>query len=226
MGTYNKRNPGLEAQHVQRRTQGLEMKAHGATYQQISDALGYSGKGHAYKDLHVALDKLCKEETLSAENMRTLQNERLETLFAAVWPEAVGMNPAKPGVNLRAAEVVIRIMERQARLNGLDAPVKADVAVSENVDARIRVLLEKLGIEREPVTVQGELASAPVAAEIPAQSPDYEHDANTHGRAEEKGVHLILPVVEESPDHGDTDDEPRGDTEGDDIGPGHSSSHS
>ncbi len=52
----------------------------------------------------------------SAALVRRLELERLDTLFQAWWPGAIAGKS-------RAATIVLRIMERRARLEGLDAPV-------------------------------------------------------------------------------------------------------
>lgn len=173
MSDYSHRNPGEEEPRIVRRTHALEMKRDGATYQQIADALGYSSKGHAYKDLQKALDAANRDQTLAAEQFRALQNERLEIMFGAIWPGAVGMDPEMKGPNLRSVEMVLKIMERQAKLNGVDAPVRSEVTISQNVDQRIEQLLEVWGIKKAE-TIQGELVADVTDAEPDAfeDSPD------------------------------------------------------
>ena len=52
-----------------------------------------------------------------AEHLRELENQRLDELQASLWDKALA------GV-LPAADRILRIMERRAKLNGLDAPQK------------------------------------------------------------------------------------------------------
>jgi len=146
-----------EERLIRRRTDALAMKAESATYEQIADALGYSNKSHAWKDVQAGLEKLRQEEREEAERLRVLQRIRLEALLQAVWPQATGQDPARPGVNLRHVEVALKIMERQAKNEGSDAPVKTDLTISTNVDARIVELMEQLGITQAPRTIAGEL---------------------------------------------------------------------
>lgn len=160
MANYSHRDPGEVEKRAVRRRNALNMKKDGATYEQIAEALGYANKGHAYKDIQKSLAEVNKETTLAAEEYRALQNERLEIMFAAIWPRAVGMDPNTRGVDLRAAEMILKLMERQARLNGVDAPTKTEVTVSQGVDARIEELFSMLGVQStNPEVIQGELES-------------------------------------------------------------------
>jgi hypothetical protein len=63
----------------------------------------------------------------------------LETLLTSVWGKA--QQPSDPD-HLKAIETARKLLERQARLLGLDAPLR--VAVSDEVDAQIETLLAEM----------------------------------------------------------------------------------
>ncbi len=94
----------------ERALQALEMRKAGATFEVIAGQLRYSSKADAYKAVMRFLDKQADE---AAEPLRRLEVERCDKLQLAVWADAVGGN-------LKAIETVLHIMERRARLLGLD----------------------------------------------------------------------------------------------------------
>lgn len=61
--------------------------------------------------------------------LRRLEGARLDRLQAAVWPKALSGDPA-------AVRAVVRLMERRARLLGLDAPVQVEF-VDEKVEQQL-----------------------------------------------------------------------------------------
>ena len=103
----------------EREIKALELRKAGATYVQIAEALGISRAG-AHKVVLRALARLEKEAGEEAEHLRRLEIERLDAMLLAIWPHV------KKG-SLGAIDRAIRIMERRAKLLGLDAPTKADI---------------------------------------------------------------------------------------------------
>ena len=97
-----------------RQIEALNLRRAGASYQQIADRLGYSDYQSAFRSVQNLLKKMTSE---SVEELRAVENERLDTMQIAVWNDAVKGDD-------RAINTVIRISERRARLNGLDAPVQ------------------------------------------------------------------------------------------------------
>ena len=100
---------------LERQMEALKLRASGMRYQDISDQLGYKTPGGAYKAVKTALVKTLQEP---ADDLRKLEVERLDELLVGLWP-----NKHKPIYTDR----ILRLMERRAKLLGLDAPVKADV---------------------------------------------------------------------------------------------------
>jgi hypothetical protein len=99
-----------------RRLQALELRKGGASYRQIGERLGVSDC-QAHNDVSRCLDNLSKLADDVAGHLRTMEEARLDALLLAVMPQA------RQG-NLGAVDRVVRIMERRARLLGLDAPTK------------------------------------------------------------------------------------------------------
>jgi hypothetical protein len=72
------------------------------------------------QDLHRVMRQRRTKVNESADALRDLQDERLNRLLAGLW------NQAAQG-DVSAVDRVLKIMERQARLHGLDAPTKTEV---------------------------------------------------------------------------------------------------
>lgn len=108
------RPPGEDAKKRARSANALELRIAGATYRQIAAQLGVSEKA-AYYDVQDELARLDPVIKGRAERLRDLENARLDRLHVAL---AAGIKAGDP----RAVVATVRVMERRARLNGLDAP--------------------------------------------------------------------------------------------------------
>lgn len=99
-------------------------------------ALGYSSRNHASKDLIRALEERRDDQAAAASVYRQQENERLDALLEAVWPRATTPSPVfdKDGMqiseelDLKAVDTVLKLMDRRAKLNGLDVPVKTELS--------------------------------------------------------------------------------------------------
>ena len=120
-----------------RRTKLLELRRKGVRYDDARvEALGYSSPDAARKDLSRALEAHRNEEAAEVSIYRQQENERLDALLEAAWPRATQPSPVfdKEGtvvdhaLDMRAMDTVLRLMDRRAKLNGLDMPVKAELS--------------------------------------------------------------------------------------------------
>ncbi|MEW2393056.1 hypothetical protein AB0933_32315 [Streptomyces venezuelae] len=126
-----------QADTALRRAQLVRLRLAGVPFgdQRILD-LGYESRGHASKDFVRALQQHRDEEAAAVSVYRQQENERLDTLLEAAWPRATTPSPVfnKDGehiadeLDMRAVDTVLRLMDRRAKLNGLDMPVKAEVS--------------------------------------------------------------------------------------------------
>jgi hypothetical protein len=120
-----------------RRIQLLKLRRQGVRYddERILD-LGYASASSARRDLNRALEEHRDEEAAEASIYRQQENERLDALLEAAWPRATQPHPvfSKDGqivgeeIDMRAVDTVLRLMDRRAKLNGLDMPVKAELS--------------------------------------------------------------------------------------------------
>jgi hypothetical protein len=114
-----------------RKLRALELRKHAMTYPEIARELGYAGPSGAYQAVIGALRETLREP---AEQVRTLELERLDAMLEAVWPAAVAGD-------LKTIDAVLRLMDRRSRYLGLDAPARIDI------EQRIRAVAEELGLD-------------------------------------------------------------------------------
>ena len=105
----------ITATEKQRRA--LELRRQGTAYSDIAAELGYKGASGAHAAVRTALKKTLQEP---ADELRRLENTRLDAMLAALWP---GIEKGDP----KAIAAGVKISERRAKLNGLDEPAEVDV---------------------------------------------------------------------------------------------------
>lgn len=121
---------------AERRSKLIRMRREGHDFDHIAEVLEYSSRGAATKDLLRALEQHRDEEAAEVSVYRQQENERLDTLLRAAWPQATELRPVldRDGtvvaneLDLRAVDTVLRLMDRRAKLNGLDMPTKAELS--------------------------------------------------------------------------------------------------
>jgi hypothetical protein len=121
-GANSPRSP-RRVRAAQRRREALELRMAGATYQDIGEVLGVS-KTRAIKAVQEALRELQDLTVEKAEELRSTELARLERLQRVVWQRAIGT--ADQPASDKAVWRVLQIMERRAKLLGLDQPVKVE----------------------------------------------------------------------------------------------------
>jgi hypothetical protein len=113
---------GLKA--AERARQALELRMAGITFPEIARALGYADASGAHRAVWRALDRLVREP---ADELRALQHARIEAAIRAIWPRVLRGDD-------RAILSLTRLLTREARLMGLDAPTEANVNVTRMIE--------------------------------------------------------------------------------------------
>jgi hypothetical protein len=122
---------------AKRRTDAITLRLAGMDWTSIADRLGYSDRGAACKDVTRALEANIVEQRVSAEELREVELLRLDRLQAAVWGAAVQGD-------LRAIETCLKILDRRAKLLGLDSAIKLEVLTIDAIDAQLQQLEAQL----------------------------------------------------------------------------------
>jgi hypothetical protein len=102
-----------------RRVEALSLKLAGVSTARIAQRMGIAPDSVR----HLINRTLATAENRAAEEMRELENARLDRAQAAIWSNVL------PG-DYRAVMVFLQISQRRAKLNGLDSP--ASLAISPN----------------------------------------------------------------------------------------------
>jgi len=111
-------NPKRKVKKHQQMIQALELRAAGASYRQIGEALSVS-KPRAYRIVSAAIAELAANCQETAERVRQLELHRLDRIRLAL-----DSKKADP----RCADTLLRLSERVAKLHGLDAPIRTEVS--------------------------------------------------------------------------------------------------
>jgi hypothetical protein len=125
----SKGRPVPSAELLAKEEQALDLRRSGESYSAIAAQLGYSDRSAASKAVHRGIGRTLQE---SADRLVTLESDRLDRLLHGVWDKAIAGD-------LAAVDRVLKIMERRAKLLGLDrtAEVSAEiVAMQVLVQAR------------------------------------------------------------------------------------------
>lgn len=141
---------------AERDAHACRLRAQGRSFQQIANELGIHSKSAARSMVQRALVATVQE---AGDELRVLELERLNLLLDTAWRVMETVHYAHsqgrvvklddvPLVDsapvLAAMDRILKIMERRAKLVGLDAPVRHTVMTVDMLDAEIADLEQKL----------------------------------------------------------------------------------
>ena len=113
----------------------LELRRGGLTFDLIADRLGYANASGAQKAYERACSRIVYDDVVA---LRNAEMDRLDIAQAAIWNEVLQGT-------VSAVMALIKIMERRARLLGLDVPVKTQLEVThydrDTIDAEVARLV-------------------------------------------------------------------------------------
>lgn len=109
-------HPGEAERMYERRRKVFELRCIGMSYPQIATALG-CGVTTAWEDVQAELHECIRQNGTNIDTIRQMEIERCHAVMVAMWPKV------RAGGE-KAATAYLKAMERLARLQGLDTPVK------------------------------------------------------------------------------------------------------
>lgn len=117
MPSNGKKTSPETIENAERKAKAVELRKEGRTFEEIAQECGYNSRQAAYEAVKSCIDAIIEEP---ARDLLKLDLERLDKMFGIHY------------LNAQAGDVMalngcLRIMERRARLLGLDAPVKQEV---------------------------------------------------------------------------------------------------
>jgi len=108
-----------------RAAKAVRLRADGYSYCEIAKELGYKNGNVAQV---IVTRTLAKVRSESVDTMRRLENRRLDEKQEVLAPEI-------RKANLAAITVDLKVQERRAKLNGLDAPAQIDLGAKRPFDS-------------------------------------------------------------------------------------------
>lgn len=131
-----------QLEFVEHRSRVLTLVRNGATAEQAAGVLNDEGVNITARDVTTMvrgyLDRIHTEDALTIEQMRVLENERLDSL----WRQLMAQSRNPDGTpNLKIIDRLTRLSERRAKMNGFEAAQRHEHVVRGSLTA--------LGIEAD-----------------------------------------------------------------------------
>jgi hypothetical protein len=137
--TMPNHNAVPEPDQVDKELKVLELRRAGLTWQRIAEEIGYKDHTGAYAAYKRAIKRTMQQP---ADELRQAELDRIDRLQLAAWPKAMKGNE-------RSILVVVKLMERRAKLLGLDVPIKIEQNITtwdgdESIDRAVKDLAQLL----------------------------------------------------------------------------------
>jgi len=120
----------------------LELRRGGLTFDLIAQRLGYASASGAHKAYMSACKRIVYEDVVE---VRKSEMDRLDIAQAAIWGDLIDTVNTDANTRAKLVMALMKIMERRARLLGLDMPTKAQVEVTtydrNTIDAEVERLV-------------------------------------------------------------------------------------
>lgn len=172
---------GTRETMADRQYQALELRKQGQSYRAIAAALSIS-VGQAHADVQTVMAELAQLTHASAEEYRTMELERLDTLTVEAARILMATHPlvsggkvldglSDDGPKLRAIAELRAISESRRKLLGLDAPAKTALTNPDGTPAayaELRTVVLNLLAPYPDLR----LALADQLAQLPEETPD------------------------------------------------------
>ena len=153
MPNHNAAVPSPEL--VDKEVKVLELRRAGLTWQRIAEETGYADHTGAYAAYKRAIKRTMQQP---ADELREAELDRIDRLQLALWPKAMKGDNA-------SINTIVRLMERRARLLGLDTPIKIQQDITtwtgdESIDRAVRELAalltanDAISISESPMAIE------------------------------------------------------------------------
>ena len=124
---------------LDREAECLRLRRGGLTLDEIAKRVGYASISSVHDALQRANARIIAE---NVEAIRELEKDRLDLIQAANWSNAMQGD-------IQAGALILRVMDRRAKLLGLDMPVRIQQEVTvwngdANLDREIQSLIGRL----------------------------------------------------------------------------------
>ena len=130
---------------AERSSKALTLRKTGASYRSIAAVIASEfglekyTEAQAHRDISRELDRIAKDSTLNAVQVRSLELERLDVYLLSIARDV------QKG-DFLAIDRALKISERRAKLLGIDAPIQLKVQelVTAQIDAEFNLFFEAI----------------------------------------------------------------------------------
>jgi hypothetical protein len=136
--------------------EAIALRVQGLTFQQMAERMGVSTPESARRAFERGITKFSRANDDDRQKLKMEQDLRLRAMIAELWPTLVN-TVSTVDEKTKVATVIVRVMERVAKLHGLDAPVK--IEITDQMDIQIEALLDDIRSLPAPTIVEGEVMS-------------------------------------------------------------------
>lgn len=137
MPNHNAAVPAPEL--VDKETKVLELRRAGLTWQRIAEEVGYADHTGAYAAYKRAIKRTQQQP---ADELREQELDRIDRLQLAAWPNAMKGDT-------KSILAIAKLMERRAKLLGLDAAIKIEQDITTWNGETINEAIERIKQEFE-----------------------------------------------------------------------------
>jgi hypothetical protein len=129
-----------EPDDLDREQRIIELRRTGATWRQVADQMGYAGPSGAYQAYQRIANRFIRPKL---EELRDIELDRLDRLQLGIWAKAASGD-------IKAIDSVLRIIEKRAKLLGLDSAQKIELDAKvethdrDSIDAEVARLVALL----------------------------------------------------------------------------------
>lgn len=151
MPNHNAAVPSPEL--IDKETKVLELRRAGLTWQRIAEEVGYSDHSGAYAAYKRAMKRTLQQP---ADELRQQELDRIDRLQLAAWPKAMQGH-------IQSIGIIVRLMERRARLLGLDMPIRIEQDITtweggDTIDRAVRDLANLFRLNAQSSSGEGAVA--------------------------------------------------------------------
>lgn len=155
----------VQTEVAERRARAVQLRIAGASLDEIAAALSYGGssaesrRAAVSKDLRRAWESAREAQAVSAVELRELELARLDRIQRGVWAHAVAGDT-------KAVRAVLGVMDRRARLLGLDAPTRLEGALDVPVHVELADMVRAARAREEQARLALEAGTPPKHEEV------------------------------------------------------------
>lgn len=169
-------NPNVTRSRDRKANAALQLRVEGEDWDEIAEVIGYPTGRAAQVATERALESELREES-SQKIMRSMAGKRLEKLLKGVWDKATNGDDPE---HLAAVDRARLIIDRHAKLYGLDAPTQ--VVVSSPSENQLEAWVAEATRHRTPQMTEASIFDDDV---VDAEVVDEEKDPVSTGNPEE-----------------------------------------